>query len=640
MPTGPAPTSDQVAARPGVAPLLRPLRPGTPGRAALLRALVISGGLAAVWVLVNPPAVGQSWRRYPVAHLVAAVVLAALFLIGMRARRRGTWVVAGLVGTLMAAIRVAGAHYRLDRLRPFDDVTLWWAAEWLLSAALFIPACAAVLSWQRRSRTPATVWRRTRPGAGARWLGPLVVVGLVWAWTPYFLIYFPGVMTRDSWSSLYQGMGIYPMTNHHPVLFNLWLGACQSIAGWFGSGATVGIAIFSVVQLLVLAAGLAAVVVWMHRRFGPGAAAATLAYLALDPTVAIWSVTVHKDTLFALWMTLLTLLLAETSLRGLGWLARPRPLAGFAALEVAISFSRNNGPYIAAALCLAVTVLVVARWLRGRRSPAWRVVAVGALVVAATLYVQGTLYETWGVAPSSRAESAGLALHQVGWVATYENLTADEEEVLGHLMPVEKLREVYQPTIVDAVKFDPSFDRRWLQEHPREFQQLWRDLGREHPGAYAQAWYALSGGFLDPDRVLVRIDGGTDRGQGHWLDIANRDLLGPRFGGRAWPTQLPPRATAVVMAPGPNLAYSTGLLVWACVLACCAALLQRRPVGMAPYLPFLALIATLMIASPLTDFRYVGAGHLALPVLLAMMWAGPRARSRHRSRAAEVAAGV
>lgn len=593
-------------------------------RRALPGVLVAGLVLALAWLLFN----GPSRRLGPVgqgAHAAAAVILIPLALVAVRGlRQRGAWVVAGLVSLGMAAMRTVGAHWTGDSERPYVGAGWGWPLEMAVNWLVLLVGCAAALRLLVRRRAG-----RTRPLRGWR-VWAVAVLAQLLCWTPYLLLYWPGILVRDSWSSVIMGSGIEPMGNHHPVLFSLWVGACMGIASWFGSGTSVGVAIFSITQAAVLALGLGAVAVWVRARVGRAAGWAACAFFALDPAIALWSITMHKDTMFVLWATWLTILLVEVARRGLAVLRRPAWLGALAFLLLAISFTRNNGPYVAAAVVVVVCCLALPALFTPRRMgwSWWRIplVAIAALVVVGV--VQGPVYRASGVIPSGRTESLGLQLHQVGWVVRYGHLEPEQEAVLAQVMPLDRWREVYQPRIIDSVKFDKDFNRDWLEEHSDELTQIWLDLMGGHSLEYAKAWYGVSGGYLDPQRVLIRMDPGTERGNRGLVHVDARDLLSPLFGVTNLREAVPRVEARVVATPGLDLAYRTPLLVWLSILAAAAALLRRRPVSVLPSVPYAAVAATLMIASPLTDFRYLALGHVGLPVLLAAFWLGPQRRAR------------
>lgn len=585
------------------------------GPAGVLISLVCSAVLTAGWWFTGHtglPSAGQ-W----IAMAIGWLVLASAVRLSATIRRPGLWLVAILLGAVLAIMRVLGGRfdpalhppYRHTRISPWVE----FAVDWLIAVPV-ICVLLEVLAHPRRVRS-----QKLTAGRKAAWWAISAVLMLA-AWAPYLLAFWPGIVVRDSWSSIRIGTGMQPLNNHHPIAFSLLVGMCIRIGGSF----TAGTAVFSVLQALLLAFGLAICVVWLRYRAGPVPAILALAWLALDPSVAMWSITMQKDTLFALVMTLMTVLLAEAGLRGWTWLTRPWPLAGFLTGLVGLSFTRNNGTYIVAFMVAGVCLFLIPRLVAPRRH-GWRWWAVpisSAIVMALVFAVQGPGYKKAGMVPSDFVEVAGLPLQQLAWANRYGHLTAAQQRTLAHLMPLERMRQDYNPTLSDNIKFDPrGFNNRWLNHHRREFIRTWAQAMPANRTGYALSWYALAGRYLDPGSVFLRVDPGTKRGSGS-IVIDDRDRLATVSGGRLGAGQLLDVARTVSTNPVTGLTYRMPLVIWAAILAMCSALLARRPRGSLAFLPLVGMVLTLLIAAPLTDFRYAAAVHVGLPFLLLALWAG------------------
>lgn len=92
----------------------------------------------------------------------------------------------------------------------------------------------------------------------------------VWAiifvvWVPYFLMYFPGITTVDSISQIYQALGEHTLTNHHPIAHTFLISLFLAIGNTFGS-VTLGIALYSIFQMLFLSGVFSFCIYYMGRR--------------------------------------------------------------------------------------------------------------------------------------------------------------------------------------------------------------------------------------------------------------------------------------------------------------------------------------------------------------------------------------
>lgn len=414
-----------------------------------------------------------------------------------------------------------------------------------------------------------------------------------------------------------------PLSNHHPVAFTAWVGLCYRIATAFGHGWTAAVVIFTASQATLFAAMLAIVCHWIGRRFGRGAAVATIAYFVINPQVGMWAITMHKDTTFIGWTCLAVVLLAEAAIRGPRWLLRPAPLAAFCLLIVGLCFSRNNGVMVAVVLVAIIVLMLLPRFIRRseERSRWWRLPVVVLPLLACILVIQGPGYRAAGVVPTEKAESLGLPLQQIAWATKYGELTDTERAEVTRIMPLDRMRAKYNPTLSDNLKFDPSFHTKWVNAHTSEVLRTWARIGSHNPAGYGMAWFVLEGRYLDPAGSFHRVDIGTVRGRG---DVR---LSGETYVGDEGRPQTRMRVAHWVLRfeslPLTNLPFQVPAAVWCSLLVVIAAMMSRRWWALVPQLPWLLMVGTLLVASPIADLRYVGALHVGLPILLALAWAGP-----------------
>ena len=72
------------------------------------------------------------------------------------------------------------------------------------------------------------------------------------AWIPYFLNYYPGVISADSMSQICQSLGIIGVTNHHPVFHTFFISIAMNMGKLMGNY-NIAVAIYSVAQMNVAA---------------------------------------------------------------------------------------------------------------------------------------------------------------------------------------------------------------------------------------------------------------------------------------------------------------------------------------------------------------------------------------------------
>lgn len=309
------------------------------------------------------------------------------------------------------------------------------------------------------------------------WAFPIFFASILICWTIVFLDFYPGNLCPDSYSSINQVLGTIT-SNAHPVFFTLIVRACLKLGLFLFDDMNAAVAVFSVSQMVLMALVCSYFVYWcLKHGFSKWMILCCVAYYALNPLIARYSFTMWKDTLFSgiLLLTMLTLhdlILVEHNKKK-SWIA-------FCCLAVLLSFLRNRIIY---AVIVRYVALIVLFWSKKRiLIPAF------VLITAGVLVIQGPVYEALNIRESNFAETQGIALQQIAGTVVDEGvLSADQLQLIEQFVPIETIKEVYNPYSVDGLKGDVSFQTDYLNNHKNEFLQLRAELFPDNVGSYFKA---------------------------------------------------------------------------------------------------------------------------------------------------------
>ncbi|MEV4625970.1 DUF6020 family protein [Micromonospora sp. NPDC049523] len=326
---------------------------------------------------------------------------------------------------------------------------------------------------------PAPAWRRLiRPGR-------LPVLALVtYAATQLVLLfwwvaYYPGLFSPDSLNYMWQST-TGNWNTHHPVAYTSLV--------WLSLQTTGGVGALTLLQTVLLAAGLAYAVTGLRRLGGPGWlwALAAVVLVALPP-IGSFVLSVWKDVAFALchvflFGTVARLVALRKERGGPAKPALPRTLLYALLVElVLLCLFRQNG-VIVAAVIIAVCALVM-------RGVAWRVVIAGgsAIVIA--------LLTNWLLPPALGVRNAGsmVALESVfsdiavGYAKDPAGFPARDTAVMAQVAPLDHWRSSADCYSVDPTVWSPNFDRTAAQEHLSDLVGVWRRLAQRSPGTVIEA---------------------------------------------------------------------------------------------------------------------------------------------------------
>ena len=490
---------------------------------------------------------------------------------------------------------VVMANYELytpvSVLQNLFDLVCLLLGGWVIAREILI--CMLRRLPLRRDHSP-----RKHPG--------LVFLGVFSAVAAIDLAYlllalYPGVLTTDSFSTMRQILGLEGYNNvmpfWHTVTVQLFVVPGLKLFGDINAA----VALFHGAQILFMAACFGYAVMTLYQMGLPRLLlAAVFGIYALLPHNIVYSVTLWKDVPFAG----AALLLVTALYRLLKELGRHRRLDWVLLVAGAMGFSlwRTNGWYAFLVLTLLMGLLL-------RRRHRGLLILMSVVLVLSWVLI-GPALEAWGVEGTNFVEAFGIPMQQIARVLHEgRELAPEDMELLSQIFLVERTAELYDPQIVDPVKFNTFlYDQvPYLMDHLWEYVKLYLRIGAQYPQDYWKAWVEQTKGYWNG-------------GYFYWtytLKMGVNDL-------------------GIFQTPGDNLVSkvfaawfrymekpeilqcftSIGLHVWA--LAACAIVcgLKKREEGLLT-VPILVLIAGLWLGTPVfAEFRYAYPLILTMPVIL------------------------
>ncbi len=426
-------------------------------------------------------------------------------------------------GMLLAASYVMGA-----RLAAHE--TIFGGAGYVLmylaaAVCLAVPAASCIAPFLRN---------RTSSGEAERPLQkkhPLWQAGLFYGmviflcWLPVFLAYYPSVFAYDAEGQLYQVIaGDY--STHHPLLHTLFLGAFFKLGGVLGSYSA-GMALHSIVQMILLAAAFAFVLSYLYEKgISRWQRMLLLAFYALFPTNSVLSLSTTKDVLFSALVLLYTMLLyymiCDKKMQ-----VDKRDGAACVILSVLLLLFRNNAVY-AFLVSMPLVYAGYRKWQIGEEKAqsasfgarTYLVLSIAALLFFAVCSA-GLRTATHAHSGSPR-EMLSVPLQQMARTRVKEEQRIDPalRKELEKYIPAEWVFAAYDPHLADPVK-----NRAVIHDDPAGLIETWVKLGMRHLDVYVDAFLDNCVGcwYLE-DISHAQIYGiGTESGFGY-LSTDNRTM--------------------------------------------------------------------------------------------------------------------
>lgn len=198
----------------------------------------------------------------------------------------------------------------------------------------------------------------------------------IWAiiflfWMPVFFALYPGAFVYDA-TEEYVEVISRQFTMHHPLLHVLALGGIVHLFEYIGAGANLGIAVYVLLQMLVMSAALSFVVLSL-QRWGVTKRYAFMAVLffGIFPLFPLYAVCTAKDGLFTVFL-LVAIVSMGNIIRSTQQTQSPASapymsdMVIFLVSSTLMMMLRNNGLYAYGATAIIVAVVMIVARRRER----------------------------------------------------------------------------------------------------------------------------------------------------------------------------------------------------------------------------------------------------------------------------------
>ena len=431
---------------------------------------------------------------------------------------------------------------------------------------------------------------------------------MLFCWLPYFLRNFPGDITTDSNNQLLQAAGIIPYSNAHPVAHTIFVELFYKLGMFlFNGNQTLAIATYSVCQMLLLSATFSYLILTLYKfKVRRGILVCLILFFALTSYHAVYSITLWKD----IWFAAIVLIFSTTIWKILEYYnSGNRKFAWshtifFVIFGLGLCLFRSNGLYAYVALLPFLFIIF--------RKKNIYIAILSVLVLVAAFVVKGPIMSSLNI-PSEfdTIESLSIpAQHIARAITDGAELTDDQYKLLSQVIDIDEIPKRYTPHVSDPIKnlVRETDNQEYLNEHKGEFLKLWIDIGIDNPRSYINAQIDQTYGYWYPDVQ-------------YWVyapEFINRDM--EYIKSPVLPESTYDFYTECMFAykkfPFLGLLWSIGTFTWTALFSMGLCFLKKEKQFLAPYIPVIAVLATLIIATPVyAEFRYAYSLFTTLPLL-------------------------
>ena len=312
------------------------------------------------------------------------------------------------------------------------------------------------------------------------------------AWSIYFIAFYPGIVTLDSYSQINQAMGYEVFSNHHPFMHTLVIRLIVGNIYKITHNLDIGIAVFTILQMIANASIVAYTQVILNRlKVRKLIRLIAFTFYAFNPLVGIYVITMWKDVTMG--ASLLLYLLLSIELLYLHN-RNKKIFIGLFFAGLAVLFSKATGIAMIFLSLLAFIFIMIRDKKIDIKVPALIMTAIIVWVTVQTLAIN-----VFGILPTEKGESMSIPLQQIARTVVHcdSELRAEEKEIINEVLPYDLIAESYQPRISDPIK--SKFNEKAYEENPGKYQRLWLDLGKRYPIIYLSSFLNNTYGYWYPE---------------------------------------------------------------------------------------------------------------------------------------------
>ena len=425
---------------------------------------------------------------------------------------------------------------------------------------------------------------------------------IVVAWIPYFLKYYPGIITPDSCSQIEQAIGILGLQDHHPIAHTAIITVCVKIGQLLFNNINISIAIYSITSMICMAAMDSIILIYLKKiKVHPTMLLLTLVYYMFYPVNGMYAITMWKDVLFSGLLPIFIILCNGLIFNTEKFLKNKYKIICFIIISFFTMILRHNGLYVVIFTLPFIFIVLRNYWKK--------LIPIFISILFIYQIFNIIVFNILNVEKGSVAEMLSIPVQQIARVEKYHREEIDNVtmENINKIFKINNIGDEYNPTLSDPVK--AKVDVTYFKENKLEFFKLWVKLLIKYPKDYIESFISNSYGYYYPEAhnwVVSRATMGNELGiqqqpkiKGELVEkydsfIDNRDI------------------------PLVSMLFSIGAGVWTIMVCLGYKIYKKQYRYILLYLPIFILWLTCIASPVFCEFRYAYPIFTGLPLYISI----------------------
>jgi hypothetical protein len=445
--------------------------------------------------------------------------------------------------------------------------------------------------------------------SGKKFLGKIFFITWIFlfiSWLPYLLANYPGHMSWDSTNQWMQAAGYTEINNAYPILHTLLIKICQKIGSIFSEDSNFHVAVYSFIQLNLMAVIFSYAIAWLNKYNTPFVICCfVFIWFAMHPIFGSYGIIMWKDVLFGCFVLLETLCIADIVLSNSRCLKNIFFIIFWFMVTVLCCLFRQNGMY-AIIFTLFLLPFVINNKLKKQLS------IYCLCLIIAIISINYIIIKKY-----SKSESfLSIPVQQISRTVAHDGNISDNDRIgIEKIASLENIKEKYVFWLSDPTV--ELFNREIREIKKWQYMKLWSSIFLKNPAIYLDAFIYQTYGFWYPlDLSRDYVEKGIDR---RYSEQKNIDLKITQKPISVFFNRLLDSIFDITRFSGIALIWGIGVHIILIIYCGIIFWIRGNKQLLLCLLPCLFIWGTLLISTPLyIEWRYAFSFFTVLPIVVVL----------------------
>ena len=426
----------------------------------------------------------------------------------------------------------------------------------------------------------------------------IILFTILICWIPYFLRFYPAIMTPDSYYVIHYSNSKI-LSDFHTFGHTWFFGIFFLLGKFLFSNMNMAVAFSIAIQMLIMASIFSYAIVYLYKKgLKKHLLVLFTAIYALSPLHAHYSITLWRDIIFGGAFVLLYISILKMVSNNEN--SNKSPIVLLIISLLFILFFRNNGIYI----CVLLLPFLLLSKLNGKRI----IIPIYIFILLFYFIVKGPIFDYFNIQKSTTKEAFSIPLQQLTrTVAIGKEIDEESKQYISEIMDYDMISEKYNSATSDPIKTLTNNDK--LSESKGKFFKVWIKNLFKYPKVYIEAYLTETLGYWYPN-TQYWATGGESNSIFDDVDVYSSPITSKSFN-----TIIDNTTSRQI--PFCNLIWSIGTTTFILIISTFIFAYNNNFKHLVCYMPLYLLLLSILLSTPVfCELRYVYGIFTCVPLLL------------------------